>query len=543
MKSKQSRYPFTSISIFFLALTLYFVLYEHYPRPGWVDAAVYTSYATVADAYKEIDSVGLAVNGATYQHSRLSYIAPLRLLGSYLGEIEGRLIFNLVLFLIYCIASTKICNLIVEQRRYKLLLIFFFTCNPLVVISIVSGGADGPAAIYSLVSLSFLAYAFKRHHWAYFFQSGAWLALSLSAHIFSVVPYLLALIPLLFFISPGKPPSAGLLNLSLPQTLSRNFALYLLHYSLGFISAIYLVNLAARHFGIEKFFLSYSFGRAQNSLQGSGQKFTQPIEFAIYNSALWIGAVLFLLIALIFWLDRSQNTRNARHELRLRGSVLGFAFPLFFVLIFDFFIGGSLITSPHYFSLFFPVFAIALAVLFSALDSSNLSKPRFFTVQAAVLLSFASSAFPHNNLASFSFSGIDSKSLYASQIGFKDSALRLAEGEVFNIIYSKANFSSRGDYIDYFEGKRRSFDYIDTLAYTFPWSGDKMHPVSLREDKRLSFELKKGIPTLIFSNTSNELDELLGATHESFGVFSVKARKCGDRITYNWCLAVIEYGH
>ncbi|CAN7174372.1 hypothetical protein LJR039_000284 [Pseudorhodoferax sp. LjRoot39] len=518
-------------------------MYEHYPRPGWVDAAVYTSYATVDDAYKEVDSFGLAVNGATYQHSRISYIGPLRLLGSYLGEIEGRLIFNLALFLIYCIASIKICDLILEQRRYRSLLMIFFTCNPLVVISIVSGGADGPAAIYSLVSLAFLAYALKRHHWAYFFQSGTWLALSLSAHIFSAIPYLLALIPLLFLISPSKAPSAGLLKISLPNLLSRNLAKYLLHYSLGFISVIYIINIAAKHLGIEKFFLSYSFGRAQNSLQGSGQKFNQPIEFAIQNSAPWIGALLFLSVAFIFWFDRSHHAKNARYKLRLRGSLLGFSFPLFFVLIFDLFIGGSLIISPHYFSLFFPAFAIALAVLFSALDSVIFSKAKFFIVQAAVLLSFASSAFPHNNSASFSFSGIDSKSLYASQIDFKDSALRLAEGAVFNIVYSKTNLSSRGDYIDYFEGKKRSFDYIDTLAYTFPWSGDKMHLVSLREDKRFSFELKKGMSTLIFSNTSNELNKLLGAIHESFGVFSLKSRECGDRTAYNWCLAVIEYGH
>ncbi len=539
MQKNLSRYSFFSIVSFFLAAICYGVLYEHYPRTGWVDAAVYTSYATVADAYSHVDTFGLATNGATYQHSRLSYIGPLRLLGNYFGEIEGRFIFNLILLLIYSISSLKLCNLIVTHIKHKALLLVFFLYNPVVVISVVSGGADGPAGIYSLASLVSLTYALKKRHWIYFFQSGAWFALSLAAHIFSLIPYFFALIPLGFFYVSGK--QVGDVNFSLIRVRVKDWVKYLSHYIMGFISILCAIDIFASRLGIGKFFLLYSFGRTQNSLQGSGQKFAQPIDFAIYNSALWIGVVCFFIIAFIFWFGRSRDKNDASHALKLKGTIFGFSLPLFFVFIFDLFVGGSLIISPHYFSLFFPCFAVALVLLFVALDSVVFSGSRFLIVLATVFLSFTCSLFPHNSLASFSASGVDSKSLYVSQIAFKATALRSVEGEVFNIVYSKSNISSAGDYIDYFEGKKRSFNYMDTLAYTFPWSGDKMHRVSLLDGRRLSFELKKDIPTLIFSSTSDNVDDLLDAINKSFGEFSVKARQCGGRNTYTWCLAIVEY--
>lgn len=524
--------------LFVIALIFYALLYEHYPRAGWMDAAVYTSYATVEDAYVYLRTAGLSFNGVVYQQSRLGFILPLRQLGIIFGEIEGRYIFNFIIYLFYCFASIKICNTVFKQGKHKTLLLIFLLFNPTIIISIVSGGSDGVASIYSWLSLVTLFFALKRKHSNYFFLSGIWFALAISTHIFTIIPYFLVLIPLLILIvnfdlyknacyKPLKPHLTILLK-------------FISSYLLGVITILYIINLAAKHLGLKKFFLSYNFGRVQQSLKGAGQNFFQPIEFAFFNSALWIGVLLFLLFALVSWFR--QSNVNCKSKFMLISAILGFIFPLGFILFYDFVIGGSIIVSPHYFALFFPCFAIALVALFYYLDFIKPHRVSFIVLSITVFINFTFSLFPHNNLASFSFSGHNSESLYSSQISFKEAVLLEFNSEYFNVIYSSANKSTNGSYVDYYEGKKRNFDYMDTLVNTFPWSGDKVQRLDFSDGVNLNISINHKIPTMILAEGSAELNNMLEVIDKSNRKLKVQVKKCGGYDVYKWCFAKIELG-
>lgn len=527
--------------IFVVAAIGYIIFYEHYPRPGWADAAIYSSYAISIDAYRYVDGFSAALNGATYQHSRLGYIVPLRLLSDYFGPIGGRFIFNATLFFLYCIAIIKFATAIVRNSKNRALVLILLLFNPGIIISIVSGGADGPSAVFSTISLVTLYFAIKNRDGFNFLQAGIWFGLAVAAHLFSLAPYFIATIPFIFLLASGNLFSTAHLCLSEWTIEFKSFFKFFSLFFLGLTSILLLLNAVGNQLGLQKFFLSYSIGRAQNSLQGSGEKFSQPIYFLIHNATPWIGMALFLFIALIFIFKTSQKSEDKYSVAKLKAASLSFLLPLLFVLIFDFLVGGSLIASPHYFSAFFPCFIIGVVFLFSSFDSIKFSQIRFSTLLIAIFLNLISPLFPYNNSAIFTINGIDSKSLLISQVEFKEVTLQLVENKIFNVVYSKAQVSSPEAYVDYFEGKKRSFDYMDTFAYTFPWVGDKMHRVDLSEVRKFNFDLKRDVPTLVLSASSDELDYMLFLMRNSFSERFVKARKCGGQDAYKWCVAIVNY--
>ncbi|HRN82839.1 MAG TPA: hypothetical protein PK667_12625 [Nitrosomonas europaea] len=520
------------LSLFFIILATisFMVLYEHFPKPGWADPAIYNSYAVFSDAYSYVDGFGQALNGATYQGSRLGHIIPLKFISELLGAVEGRLVYNTLLFLLFCISVIKITSIYVKSLLGQILVCGYFLLNPQFVSSIVSGSTDGPAATYSLTSLVCLLFALRNKSNFLSGLAGVCFGLALSTHVFSLIPYFLALIALSF--------SGRILG---ERQKLLFYGKHVLWFLFGLALIILMFSLYARHLGLEKFYLAYNFGRIQASIQGSGAQFWPPLYFWLQQATLWIG-IIFLFVYTLFVNNKGISSDGCHEKiLRRKIAILSFLLPLLFVFIFDFLIGGSMITSPHYFNAFFPCFVVGSIFLVSSWDY-DLRRNAAFLV--SIFFSFSAAFFLPDNYSLFSFNKIDSKDLLISQQHLDYEISRLVKNKNFNLVYSIADENDRqhAKHVDYFNGEKRIFDYLDSLAYIFPWVGDKMYRVDLRNLAETNVNLVKDLPTIILSRTENQLGRTLGMVQHPFGDFSIVRKKCGGHGIYQWCILVIENG-
>lgn len=509
---------------------MFAVTYEHYPRPGWADAAIYTSYATLGDAYSHIYGYFTALNGATYQFSRFGHIAPLRLLTKCFGSVDGRLAYNGILFLLYALSVLRVANVFLKDNLSLVLVCGFLLLNPQFVSAIVSGGADGPAGTYLLASLACLLSATNERKALRLFCAGAFFAMSLSAHIFYVLPYGLALFALSFYW-----------RTIVDRRRIKAYIVASFSFACGFITVISIFNLYGKHLGLQAFYLFYSFGRVHTSLQGSGAKFEPPVTFWLQQASLWIGVVAFLLLAL--W-SRHQSTGDKVSE-RYNATgvaVLCFLLPLVFVLCFDVLVGGGMIPSPHYFNAFIPCFAIGAVFQLSSSEVPAVGMRTSSAFVVASLLSVASATYLPANYSLFASNGIGSKDMLISQQRLAMEVSQAVKGRSFNLIYPAALDSGgrSATYIDYFEGKKRVFDYIDSLAFLFPWVGDKTHRINLENPGDAKLSLAEGLPTVLLARSKSQLLQTLSVVDKSAGEFSMKGEKCGGAGTYQWCFLVKE---
>ena len=513
------------------AVVLFAIVYEHYPRLGWVDASIYNSYVIGDDSYQYVDGFTVALNGATYQFSRLGHIIPLRILGDFVGNVEARRLYNFLLFTAFCTAAIKLTIACVSNSGGRVLVLGFILLNPQFISAIVFGGADGPAAIYSFISLVTLFFAARKRSGLLFLLAGIWFGLAFSAHIFALIPYFMVLIALCFGIR-----LVGFKDL-------KSYAQYLLLFVLGLASVILVLSVFGNYLGLHQNYLVYSLGRIQASAQGYGISFSPPLDFWKQNASLWVGVVLLLICSLIFDFRGVLNGQNQNSSSR-KVAIFCFLFPLIFVVFFDFLIGGSLIASPHYFNAFLPSFGIGVVHLISSWNKSTGSLLRYLSYLAVVFISFGAAILLPNNYALFSFNEIRSKNNLLSQQSLETEVSRLIEKKIFNLVYSNSDQGGRegGMYVDYFMGKKRLFDYVDSLAYTFPWVGDKMHRVNLRDPSGMDIKLEKELPTIVLSSTEIRLDETLGVIRASLGVHAIKTRICGGYEPYQWCMVIIEHG-
>jgi hypothetical protein len=507
---------------------MFAVTYEHYPRPGWADAAIYTSYATLGDAYSHIYGYFTALNGATYQFSRFGHIAPLRVLTKYFGSVDGRLAYNSFLFLVYSLSVLRVANVFLKDNLSLVLVCGFLLLNPQFVSAIVSGGADGPAGTYLLASIACLLSKTNERKALRFFCAGACLALSLSAHIFYVLPYGLALFALCFYW-----------RRMVDRRRIKAYIVASLSFICGFTAVISVFNLYAKHLGLQAFYLSYSFGRVHTSLQGSGAKFEPPPTFWLQQASLWIGVVAFLFVAL--WSRRANTGDKGEERYNAAGvAVLCFSLPLIFVLCFDVLVGGGMIPSPHYFNAFIPCFAVGAVFQLSSSQGAELDMRTRSAFVIASLLSVASAASLPANYSLFASNGIGSKDMLISQQRLATAISQAVKGGSFNLVYPAARDSGgrSATYIDYFEGKKRIFDYIDSLAFLFPWVGDKTHRINLDNSGEAKLSLAEGLPTVFLARSRGQLLQILSVVDKSVGEVPTKGEECGGAGTYQWCILV-----
>jgi len=504
--------------------------YEHFPRTGWVDASIYNSYVVVDDAYEYVEGFGWALSGATYQFSRLSHILPPRVLGELLGVTEGRFVYNFLLFFTFAVAAISITVVNVSNPTAQVLVSGFLILNPQLISSIVYGGADGPAAIYSFISLVFLFFAAQNKSNLLFIFSGACLGLAISAHIFAIVPFSFALIALSF----------GAQKLSFRQF--RNYGKYAFPFFCGLALIVLLFHTIGHQLGLSNNYLIYNAGRIRSSGQGLGAKFLPPFDHWLQNAMLWMGLILFLACSIFLVAKYSVFGSSDEQRSRRKVAILSFSLPLIFVIFFDLLIGGSMTATPHYFNAFLPCIGIGVVFLVASWDGSEGMPLRHLCFFFSAAICFGISVFLPNNGALFAHNKIDSKSLLLSQHSFQQEIAVEFDRKIFNLVYSGPieDNSEHRKYIDYYGGTRRVFDYLDSLAYTLPWISDKMHRVDPTISPKALISLKSGIPTVVFSTTKIRLDETLEMIPYLAGDISTASKKCGGYEPYQWCIAVIK---
>ena len=517
-------------SLYFLAASIiyYLAFFEHYPRAGWADAAIYNSYVFVGDSYQYIDGYGAALNGANYQGSRLGYIGPLKFMGIFLGASEARFAHNLILYIIYCVSVLFITEAFIVNLVGRVLITGFILYNPMLVGSIVFGGSDGPAAIYSIASLALIYLSMRNRYYLIF--SGAFLGLAISSHIFSLLPYVIAL-------------SAILLKEDFHRRqMIRLYWREIIFFILGLASVIFLFGTLGGYLGLKHFYLAYSSGRAEASMNGSGANFSAPFIFELRNAAPWIGIVLLSVCVFILRAMNAKGDQQRDNLLERRLALYGLLTPLAFVLSFDFLIGGRLTTSPHYFVAFFPSFTIGLIYFLACWDQLVQS----FSSKACLVVVISVNIFViiqvPNNKYLFNAGKSSGDALISSQQALDREISGRINKSSFNIVYpapEKIDLESE-QYIDYYNGAERTFDYLDSLVFVFPWVGDKVFRINLSGLQAANFGPQYGLPIVFLGKDKSQIDKMRFKVGLNFPKDALGDVTCGGAEKYKWCFLIVK---
>jgi hypothetical protein len=440
-----------------VALFLFFVFYEHFPRPGWVDAGMYSGYVFNQDLYKSYPLVA-----HNYQGSRLGFLFPLRLITGLFGDYVGREIFSYALYLFCALSLTVIAEFAMGRSLFAAMFSVLFMVSPLLISSITYGGADGPAATFALVSIALFAKSIKLScnsgSVLLGLSSGLFAALSISSHIFAVLPLGVAFCYFCFLCK------------------SERRILVLLGYMfLGFSGCLSGLAFLGYKLGLDRFFLLYSLPWIDHSFSGSGYSFEQPKEEWLNLFKLWIPlyAVAVCALLLIFF----------RRVLGIRPSLGEFYGVCALIVIFSFFfafdnlLGGNLMGTPAYLNIVFPCVFFGLVFAFSGnkitYARNNWFEASSIIVVLGLLLINIFVQFESQHIQSLLASNsLDSHDLYQSQIEFvREIKQKKLMNPQIKFVYVAADQNSRDVriYSDYFGGKRRGFDYIDSISSLFLW--------------------------------------------------------------------------
>jgi hypothetical protein len=517
--------------IVFVALLHLIFFYEIFPRPGWVDASIYTGYSINADLYKIYD-----LGSNSYQGSRLGYILPLRLLSHLFGNMLGREVYPAILYVICSISIWAMCVLLVEGTRARVLTAVCFIFNPLLVSALVYGGADGPAATYMLTCFIVLAKSGRANEIgrqiALSFLSGVFVCLALSSHIFSVVPALITIPCLLYQFHSSR-----------RRTITSVASL-----ATGMLVTMAILAALGFKLGLTKFYLLYSIPWIHKSLNGSGIKFSSPFSIWIKNSILWMPFVLLLTLSVSTYL-RSACDIGGRLVAR-RLSQINLGGPLVAFICFDQFVGGDLLGTPSYLNIVYPTLFVGSVLFVSTLPKDHrvdaILRPvpdEIFTKYATIfiacfgLILCATSGYVKS---AFSFSKTDSRGFYSSQVEFnREITAAGLSGQKLQFLFLSTPDIEKSDsriYTDFYRDKTRNFDYIDSLVSLFLWD----RSIALRIDPKSNteasdIELNKSAPLVLLGRNKMEIERIISKFPAPLAAYSRNDFYCFENPNYPWC--------
>lgn len=514
-----------------IALLYLIFFYEIFPRPGWVDASIYTGYSINVDLYKIYN-----ISSDSYQGSRLGYILPLRLLSHIFGNMFGRELYPIILYAICSISIWGICALLIERQRARVLTAICFIFNPLLISALIYGGADGPAATYMLASFIVLSNSGRANaifgQIALSFFSGVFLCLGLSSHIFAIIPVMITIPCLLYIFHSSKRRIIASVASLAAGTL---------------VTTVILATLGFR-LGLAKFYLLYSIPWIHKSLNGSGIKFSSPFSIWVKNSILWIPFVLLLVLSVATYFRRAPDVCGRLIARRL--SLLNLAGPLVAFICFDEFIGGDLLGTPAYLNIVYPTLIIGSVLFVSAFSKDHhatanlrpISK-EIFTKYATVLIAcfgLALCATSNYVKSAFSFNKTDSREFYNSQIEFnREIATAGLSGKKLQFLFLSTPDTEKQNsriYTDFYRNRTRRFDYIDSLVSLFLWD----QSIALRIDpesgvESSNVELKKSVPVVILGRNKIEIEKIVSKHLTLLADYSGSDFYCFESPNYPWC--------
>ena len=516
--------------IILLSLLLFFIFYEHFPRPGWVDAGMYSGYVLNQDLYKSYPLVA-----HNYQGSRLGFLFPLGMITGLFGDYFGREIFSYALYLSCALSLMVIAEYAMGRSLFAAMFSALFMVSPLLISSITYGGADGPAATFALVSIALFAISTKLScnsgSILLGLSSGLFAALSISSHIFAVLPLGVAFG---YFCVLCK---------------SERRILFLLGYMIiGFAGCLSGLAFLGYKLGLDRFFLFYSFPWIDHSFSGSGYSFEQPKEEWLNLFKLWIPLYAVAACALLLIVFRQVlGIRPSLGEFYGAGALI-VIFSFFFA--FDKLRGGNLMGTPAYLNIVFPSIFLGLVLAFSG---KKIPHARHDWLGVGVLIAVCGLLF--SNIAIqvgsahiqslLTSNATDSSELYRSQIEF---VRQVKNGKLMNpqikFVYIAADPDSRDVriYSDYYGGKRRSFDYIDSISSLFLWDrSTAARIIGVSESFPADMITKDGAKLVILARSQEEMLRIAEKLNAAIGgeIGEPVCRLLGN---YPWCLVEWTFG-
>jgi len=514
-----------------IVLSVFFGLYENYPRPGWVDPSLYTGYAINPDIYKIYP---FQLNA--YHGSRLGYIFPLHLFSQAFGDLHGRALYVLSLYLAYSVSVLIVVGFFLKKEIERILVCTILLFNPVFISSILYGGVDGPASVQFIVSIALLIGATHSNRSLtkilLSFLSGIFLALSLSSHVFMLIPALLVIPGLVFLYRISK---------------------LLVVMAFGAAITITLCALVGLQFGIEQFYFLYSVGWAKKSLGGSGSDFSQPFYFWIKNSIFWLPVILSILLCL--GIRRDIKAQNRKQITLWILSLLNLVGPATLYIIFDVFIGGNLLGTPSYFNIVFPSFFIGFVILIALSARYGgeyvLREVQWtYSIRGVLILFIALNVsfalFNDYVKPMFSYNSVNTREFYQSQVAFRDEIKASGlNGKKIQFVYKSANaikgFSPR-IYKDYFRGSPRFFDYFDSLVALFVWDQSIAARIDPASDlSSIQLTLKGDRPVILLGSSKTEIQQMNQALSRLLVGYSTINAQCYDENSYPWCFLALKY--
>jgi len=518
-------YPNAALLI--VALLCFFGLYEIYPQPGWVDASMYFGYAINPEIYK---AYPFALHN--YQGSRLGYILPQFFILRIIGETNGREIYVLILYLAYFFSVITLTGFFIKKNVERTLLSVLFIFNPGFISSIFYGGADGPAAVQLLVAISFLICASKSispfiRNGFYFF-SGFLLILSISSHIFVLIPALLIVPAFLYLLKVTKPTVAIIF---------------------GGLSAMFICTYYGYQFGLDRFYFLYSLPFVKFSLFSTVFRNAYDVPFAYWvkDSLAWLPVILSILF--FFILNRNLSTLQGKQFPLLVVSLLNLIGPIIFFTLYDVFIGGNMLVTPSYFNIAYPCFLVGLVLMFSLAiettggnDVINISKTYqtrtalVFLVCGSLILTFSA----NHTRGLFPWNSVKSIDLHRSEILFMERFRSYGINARKNqIIYTASEPVSERDPRVYkltFRGSRQYYDYMDSLTGLFLWDRSTAARLKPNTDfKKVNLKLNKDIPIIVLGRSKAEVRKLVIPLSRFLIRYTAGPYECFDDNSYPWC--------
>lgn len=512
------------------AVVFLFGILEFFPRPGWVDPSIYSGYVVVNDLYKHYP-----LTDNSYQGSRLGYVFPLKFFSYYFGDVNGKFLYVLTLYFFYVFSVFILLKNWVKKDFEKFLLGVFFIFNPLIFSSISYGGADGPAAMQLMFATALFVCGEKYINpvGKFFlnFFAGVFLSLSISAHIFSIVPAIF----IGFFLCTlyGK-------NVKFASLI------------VGGVVTIFLLTIVGFKFGLDRFYFLYSFPWARNSLNGSGTGFVQPLNSWWKNSIFWMP----IFCAFLYYLFNLKKFKSyfKNKPFVFFACVVNLIGPLVLLSFYDLYIGGSLISTLGYFNIVFPSFLVGMVFLTSLYTNDSTPKAEISLFKAYGVRIFLSGLiflnllinFSSEHLKSiFSFNSINSRDLYVSQISFKDRVVSSdVEVGALRFVYKSIEPTNGSDpriYKDFFLGAPRYFDYLDSLTALFLW--DRSTALRMEPGTNVSLvNLNKndGASVVFLGRNRSEIEQLADLFPYSLFGYTAEEYQCFEENDYPWCFVIFK---
>lgn len=344
--SKLPQYAFFLPALLALAIYFYPNNFELYPRVGWTDAGMYLGYIHNDNLIRDF---GFTAN--KYQGSRLGYIVPAKYFLTLFNPILGRYLFVLSFYIIGLISLFVLVRCVAKRVEIQSLFMTVTICNPLLLAGLSYGGADGPAAIYTIISGVFLYLTVYTHKFSLFFLmlAGFFSALSISTHILAFVP-----LAVIFFT-----------YLFLQNKVSKN----ILVIGITFALTIFFLSIFGHHLGMKKNFLLYSYDWSAKSVSSSGISYRQPIKELIYHWIIYIPPFFLSAVALKFLINYKGVFRG---NIFLVSAILATS-PLLFFLLFDLCLGGAISQYLSYYLLLYPCFIFSFLFLLAS-EKISISK-------------------------------------------------------------------------------------------------------------------------------------------------------------------------